>query len=277
MTIQGFQARSVTAVRSERVVCVLKAGGLRSKAFQVGFEEDGSLFIHFPYFKHRIGILSSSEIPANGERTADVNLEDGGKVTSHRVKHSHHADGRAHFSQDGKIFTAVKRQSIAIDKQNGHMFSLYIQGLHALDRVLADRDQQGLSPKRSVVDFQIDLATEAIKFVGRWLDINKIRVNEPNATVGPSHAMIDQDGVQMNSILIASPHGNPTHILAINCVSIPRLGPDKEVFLFHGGFDAAETMTDPTKRAGFLAFVYPLSEAGKTLERIGSVDYAKKT
>ena len=71
MTTQGFQARSVTAIRSERVVCVLKTGGLRSKAFQVGFEEDGSLFIHFPYFKHRIGILSSSEIPANGERSAD--------------------------------------------------------------------------------------------------------------------------------------------------------------------------------------------------------------
>ncbi len=99
--MQGFQAKTVAAVRSEHVVCVVKASELRAKAFQIGFDKDGSLFIHFPYFQHRTGILSSSEIPATGGRKADVNLEHGGKVTSHRVKYSHHPDGRAHFSQDG--------------------------------------------------------------------------------------------------------------------------------------------------------------------------------
>jgi len=107
--MQGFHAKNVAAVLSERVVCVVKVGELRAKAFQIGFERDGSLFIHFPYFRHRIGILSSAEIPATGERKVDVSLEHGGKVTSHLIKYSHHTDGRAHFSQDGKIFTAIKR------------------------------------------------------------------------------------------------------------------------------------------------------------------------
>jgi hypothetical protein len=44
------------------------------------------------------------------------------------------------------------------------------------------------------------------------------------------------------------------------------------MFLFYGGFDPAEMMTDPTKEAGFLAFLYPLSAAEMTRERLGSVD-----
>jgi hypothetical protein len=45
------------------------------------------------------------------------------------------------------------------------------------------------------------------------------------------------------------------------------------VFLFQGAFDAPETMIDPMKEAGFLAFMYPVSEADNVRERLGSVDY----
>jgi hypothetical protein len=82
--------------------------------------------------------------------------------------------------------------------------------------------------------------------------------------------------VRTDAILVASPHANAKHVLAITCVVIPRLGSDPEIFLFHGGFDTPETMTDPTKEAGFLAFLYPLSEAANVRERLGSVDYVPK-
>jgi hypothetical protein len=111
--MQGYQAQNVDAIRAERVVCAVRAGQLRVKAFQVVFHKDGSFFISFPYFRHRTGILSISSIPANGLRESQVNLEHGGKVTSHLVKYSHHVDGRAHFSQDGKVFTAIKRPLLA--------------------------------------------------------------------------------------------------------------------------------------------------------------------
>lgn len=151
--MNGFQAGNIDAIRCERVVCVVKAGDLRAKAFQIVFGRDGSLFITFPYFKHRVGLLSSSSIFATGTRQSQANLEKGGKVTSHLVKYSHHTDGTTHFSQTGKIVTAVKRQSIALDKQHGHIFSLLIQGLHALD-VADPAEDGGMSPKRTVVDFQ---------------------------------------------------------------------------------------------------------------------------
>ena len=272
---KGFHAVNINAIRCERVVCVVKAADLRAKAFQIVFGEDGSLFITFPYFRHRTGILSASAIPVTGTRQSQVNLEQGGKVTSHLVKYSHHTDGCAHFSQSGKIITAIKRQSIALDRQHGHIFSLIIQGLHALDVAHAVKDA-GTSPKRGVVDFQIE-PSEAIKFVGRWFDVTKMRLNNPTPTIGPTLLTLDPDGVQRNACLFASPHANAKHVLAVTCERVPKLGPQPEMFMFYGGFDPAEIMTDPTKEAGFLAFLYPQSEADKIRERLGSVDYIPKS
>jgi hypothetical protein len=270
----GFQAGNIDAIRSDRVVCVVKAGDLRAKAFQVFFGEDGSLFITFPYFRHRIGILSESVIPANGARQSQVNLEHGGKITSHLVKYSHHPNGRAHFSQTGKIVTAIKRQSIALGTQHGHLFSLLIQGLGALNVADAIKDV-GTSPKRSVIDFHIE-PSEAIKFVGRWFDVNKMRFNNPTPTIGPTFVTVGPDGAQRSACLLASPHTNAKHVLALTCEAIPKLGPAPEVFIFYGGFDP-EIMTNPTREAGFLAFLYPVSEAEKIRERLGSVDYVPKS
>jgi hypothetical protein len=275
LEMAGFRAGNIAAFRSERVVCVVKAGEVMAKAFQVVFAVDGSLFITFPYFRHRTGILSSSSIPATGTRQTEVNLERGGKVTSHLVKYSHHTDGRAHFSQTGKIVTAIKRQSIALDKQHGHIFSLLIQGLHALDAADPLKDV-GASPKRTVVNFEVE-PPEAVKFVGRWFDVNEMRFSNPTPTIGPTLLTLDADGAQTNACLFASPHANAKHVLAVTCQVIPKLGPAPEVFMFYGGFDPSEIMTDPTKEAGFLAFLYPLSDADKARERLGSVDYAAKT
>ena len=269
--MQGFQAGNVDAIRSGRVVCVVTTGDLRVKAFQILFGGDGSLFITFPYFRHRTGILSVSAIPATGKRQSQVNLEQRGKVTSHLVKYSHHPDGRAHFSQTGKIVTVIKRQSIALEKQHGHMFSLLIQGLRALDTADPRKDTV-MSSKRAVVDFAVG-SSEAIKFAGHWFDVNEMRFNNPTLTIGPTLLTTDPDGIQRNACLFASPNANTRHVLAITCEPISKLGPEPEIFLFYGGFDPAQTMKDATKEAGFLAFLYPLSEADKMTERLGSVDF----
>jgi hypothetical protein len=73
--MHGFQPIRVEAIRSQRIVCIIKACELRVKAFQVIFHKDGSLFINFPYFRHRTGLLSSSAIPGNGQEQTQVNLE----------------------------------------------------------------------------------------------------------------------------------------------------------------------------------------------------------
>jgi hypothetical protein len=269
--MQRYQAQNVDAIRAERVVCTVRAGQLRVKAFQIVFHRDGSFFISFPYFRHRTGILSISSIPANGSRESQVNLEQGGKVTSHLVKYSHHVDGRAHFSQDGRVFTTIKRQSISLDKQRGHIFSLLIQGLGALDSA-KDEFQ---STKRAAIEFAME-PPEAIKFVGRWFDVSEMRFSNPTLTIGPVVPSLDPDGVRTDLIFAASPYANARHVLAISCIPVPRLGPESEIFMFYGGFSAREIMTDPTKEAGFLAFIYPVADAEKLRERLGSVDYILK-
>ena len=273
--MRGFQPIRVEAIRSERIVCIIKAHELRVKALQVIFRKDGSLFINFPYFRHRTGLLSSSSIPGNGQRKADVNLEQGGKITSHLVKYSHHPDGRAHFSQDGKIVTAVKRQSVPLRRQEGHIFSLLIQGLNALERADPVRDAIA-STKRASIEFALE-PPEAVKIIGRWHDINKLRCSEANSVVGPAVPSLDADGTRGDAILVASPYPEVRHVLGLSCVPIHKLGSEPEVFVFYGGFDAPEAMTNPTKEAGFLAFIYPIGESEKTRQRLGDVDYVPRS
>ena len=69
---------------------------------------------------------------------------------------------------------------------------------------------------------------------------------------------------------------NARHVLAISCIPIPALGPEPEIFLFYGGFPSPDIMTDPSKEAGFLAFMYPVIEPEKLRERLGSVDFINR-
>jgi hypothetical protein len=273
--VRGFQVKNVDAIRSSRIVAVINTSQLRVKAFQIIFSEDGSFFINFPYFRHRIGLLCASALPADGKRQTDINLEQGGKVASHLVKYSHHPDGRAHFSQTGKIITAVKRQSIPLDAQNGHIFTLHIQGLAAFEPADPVKDAT-TSLKRAVIEFTME-PPDSVKFVGRWLDVNKIRCSNPVPSIGPIVPTQDPGGAWTNSIFVANPHPNTRHVLAISCIPFHKLGTEPEMLMFYGGFDALQAMTDPTKEGGFLAFIYPVSEVDNIRQRLGSVDYVQKS
>jgi hypothetical protein len=191
------------------------------------------------------------------------------------VKYSHHPDGRAHFSQDGKIVTSVKRQSVPLDRQEGHIFSLLIQGLNALETADPVKDAT-TSTNRASVEFTLE-PPEALKIVGRWYAVDKLRCSDSNSVVGQVVPTFDPDGTRGDAILVASPYPDVRHVLSLSCVPIHKLGSEPEIFLFYGGFDARDAMTDPTVEAGFLAFLYPISESEKARQRLGSVDYVPKT
>jgi hypothetical protein len=132
------------------------------------------------------------------------------------------------------------------------------------------------SSKRALVEFALK-SPEAIKFAGHWFDVDILRFNNLTPIIGPTVLLVDPDGIQRNACMLASPNANARHVLAITCEAIARLGPEPEMFLFYGGFDPAETMQDVTKEAGFLAFLYPISEAEKVRARLGTVDYVPKS
>ncbi len=264
----------VAAFRSEQTVVTVQVGATRFKLFQVFFGRDGSLFVTFPYFGHRTGILAAATIPGNGQNTSQVNLQVGGKIASHLVKYSHHPDGRAHFSQTGKVRTEIKRQSVALNVQHGHIFSLLVQGLNAFDKA-DDTKDVGSSPKRTALTFQVAGSAEigAIKFVGRWLDVSKITAVGSSAIVGPTLLTQDSAGNQRNGVLVASRYDDePRHVLCITSEPVPRLGPDPEMMCFYGGFAPREVMDDTAQDAGFLAFLYPVLDAAELKKTLGSID-----
>ena len=138
------------------------------------------------------------------------------------------------------------------------------------------KDAEGLSDKRAIIDFPVH-STYTVKFAGRWLDLSKLRGNNPDGAVGPRQQLVEPGGATTEAVLVANPYTNLTHVLAITCVAIPSLSQDAELFSFYGGFDPPEKMTDPTKPAGFLASLYPISDAEKTRDRLGSVDFVAKS
>jgi len=266
----------VNAFRSERVIITVEVDGRRCKIFQVFFGRDHSLFVNFPYFRHRIGLLAATTVPGNGQSTFHVDLAKSGKVASHLVKYSHHPDGRAHFSQDGKVRTEIKRQSMRLDDQSGHMFSAIIQGPAAFDEAHPVKDT-GTSPKRTVLTFTFQIAPQAIKIIGRWFNspVQLFGDNNLPLRVGPNVSMMRPDGHQQIGYLVASPYDNAQHILFLTCESVPSLSEEPELLIFYGGFDPPEVMNDTTKEAGFLGFSYPAHDAENLKQTRGTIDFVK--
>lgn len=266
---------NVRAFRSERVVITVQKGNVRRKVCQIFFGADQSLYVGFPYWKHRTGILAAATIPA-GRSSAEVSLEFGGKVSSHLVKYSHHPDGRAHFSQTGKVRTDIKRHSVPLAAQNGHIFTMLVQGIDAFDAANKPQDK-GLSKRRATLTFQLEGpdSVDSIKLVGRLYDHRALQFGgQIPIEIGPTIFAQEPNGVGTQGFLIASPFENATNVLLITCAQFHRLGPEAEALVFYGGFSPPEVMTDETKEAGFLAFIYPVADAAGLRKRIGTIDIA---
>ena len=117
---------------------------------QINFSKnDGSLFVNFPYYKHKQGIAGHFKFPAN-LYSHNLNLIKEGKVTSHLVKYSHHPDGEAHFSQDGRVLTTIKKKSLRLCEVDDHIFTVLFQGISNFS--YADRKRDiGHSFKRTTL------------------------------------------------------------------------------------------------------------------------------
>lgn len=150
--LPGHQADNITAFRSSTVVLTIQRG---RDVLQLVFGRDGSVFVTFPYFKHRTGILSATTTAATGRSESVVNLEQGGRVTSHLVKYSHDPSGWAHFSQTGKIRKEVRRRSVPLATHEGHLFTVLINDLQSFDWARGPKHNAQVTPGRTVITVEI--------------------------------------------------------------------------------------------------------------------------
>lgn len=265
----------VLAYLSKLVVVSINVDGMSYLAFQINFRPDGSVFVNFPYFRHRSGILAAATIPANGLHTSEINLQKSGKATSHLVKYSHHSDGRVHFSQDGPVFTEIIRQSIPLAQYRGHLFTVIVQGCRGFQTAHRAKDKAPPTSTRTNLTFAFDSSpnSNAIKFVGYWYDLKDFPLDQarPN-TVGPNFTAKTPSGEQHNGFLIGNPAGDGRHVLFLYCYQIPRVSSEDEILHFYGGFDSRETMDNVFQEAGFLTFIYPITDFDDLKKTIGTVD-----
>jgi len=151
------------AYAADRVVIGVRNSSIHKKIFQINFRSrDGSLFVTVPYANLGVGRVGVVEC-ASGDPDS-LFFGESAPITTHAVKYSHHPDGQAHFSQDGKVFTRIRRKAVPLTAAQGHLFTVMVQGLHLFE----DLTQSDVaSTKRGVVSMPVrDGPIEALKFVG---------------------------------------------------------------------------------------------------------------
>lgn len=265
-----------SVLRSEMFVVSAEWRGQRHKLFQCRFsKKDGSLFVSLPYFSQSTGLVSLATLPV-GE-SATINLQEGGKVSSHLVKYSHHPDGRAHFSQDGKVLTVIKKNAVPLEGHGGHLFTLHIHGLRDFKALTDAEARQGPSVKRTGLTFTLeDGESDAVKFVGMLYRDTALERMAVGGLVQPRTHVVGPDGKPKAAFIVSTAAGLPgqERCLVLSCEAMPSLGhTGNSSVLFLGGFDAAAVMNDPTCSATFLALSYPVDDPEELRQRLGSIDY----
>jgi hypothetical protein len=271
---------AIARFKSRRIIIQAVAGCSRHNIVQISFiKRDGSLIVSFPYGRHSEGLLSIGTVPAD-QATAEVSLLPQGKCTSHRVKYTHHPDGRAHFSQDHKIVTAMARHSVPFDSIEGHVFTVQAAGLHEFQP--ATRSKDLAAPTANRVNLSFALGSElpqAIKIVGRLYNATTLetrintRIIGGPGIVGPILGVQDALG-QSLAFLVGNPCAALANmILLVTCQIMPPPQKPWSGLIFQGGFDPRGHFDDVSHSASFLALTYPIENFDDLVSRLGSVDY----
>jgi hypothetical protein len=238
-------------------------------------KRDGSVFVTFPYFEHTTGIVSVVTAPG-GSRSATLDLQPKGKVSSHLVKYSHHPDGTALFSQDGRVRSLIRKQSVPLAEMDGHLFTIHAHGLMKFREAdKADAEDKAPNVKRTDLTFRfIDQQPESLKFLGQMFSVGSLVRKTSDGLIKPQMWLRDPGQKDVPAFVCAAPDGVLAHsCLLISCESLPRLDQSRESsLLFLGGFDESVVVRDRGRPTSCLALSYPLDNADELRRRIGSID-----
>jgi hypothetical protein len=259
------------------VIVAVNQGGDRRKMFQLMFLKDGSLTVSFPYFKEAACQLAIGTMPP-APMPPKISLGERLWGSSHRVKYTHHVDGRVHFSQDGKIRTVVRRQAIPLTAADGHLFTVQLQGLSAFKALPTDQLHPPNVSRANAV-FEINGApTDSLKFLGRIHSRDRLihSLVSIKAPVGPRMVLQSPDGRRHMSIMMAAPN-HPDRLLFITAEAIPLLNQDGPTITFIGGFDPPEIVFDHGVPSDFLFMASPAGDLEKVFREHGTVDFTPRS
>ena len=223
---EGRDARPVP--RAQRYLLLADLDGTLYQLFSVTFTRDG-IFVNFPYHPDAPGAVCRAPVEPTG--AVAVNLDAVTSTTTHRIKYSHHVDGRAHFSQDRKIHTRIVNQARRLDEDIPHMFTMSLQGIGQFAPLAGVKTRY--TPSRFTLDGYHDYPR--LQITGRWF------AQPPGLVDGMTNPVaLGVDGVQLpDGLALAAPAGSPLAdgVLVMNGSLEDGLPVTADSFLlFMGGF-----------------------------------------
>lgn len=252
--------------RAQSFNIVAYYGGSEHRIVKVAFGGDGGIYVHFPSFSRDDGLVGTFTLMPGIPRPTNLNLAESGKVTGHRVKYTHHVDGRAHFSQTGRVRSEVGRQAVPLSSQRGHLFTVQIQAL----REFASPRQSDRTPK---LTFDLNGNFPGLKIVCRRFPLDGMRPLDPETWSANPKGIVFPDGRRLVGLFVAPPEGTPLseNVLLLSPEEWKNTDAEPCV-IFLGGFDPPEHALNPSKETSCLALLYPCSDINKLRDRIGTID-----
>lgn len=235
---------------------------------KVKFAKNGTIYVLFHGFVSSQGVLSKIVMQPGEGGPVDKDLSQYGVVTSHQVKFSYHADGRVHFSQDGKVLTVIQRESTALDTQIGHLCTIQAQSIDSFSAP-KNKDKQRLT-------FTIEGEIQAVKLVIQRLPMSALNVPEDTPQDARPLGIDGFAGGPKAGLFVAPPVGFKfdDHVLFISAETTNYLSSDqKPILMFLGGFDHQSIALDHSSATEFLAFSYPCSDFEALKQKIECIDY----
>ncbi|MDB4914685.1 MAG: hypothetical protein JWM95_2329 [Gemmatimonadetes bacterium] len=246
-----------------------------TQLLQIQLRKNGQIFAQCPYFVSSAGLVGECETVVDGNMNGQIRLGEVGITTSHLVKYSHPLDGNAHFSQDGKVHTQIRRQSFRLDSAGGHLFEFHLFGLSSFAAIVPGEERK----KRVYLPFATLGAAHAATVVGEWIPKARLRewAQEAGGTLGPiGHLPYDRAGKPYLACLLGHPNPDLDRYgllsISVNPV-VPPASISQPQLLMLGGWDAGSLKAGPGDSVRFLAFMYPAGNIDAMRRRLGSIDY----
>lgn len=269
----------ISTLRSEKYIIVINTEKYRSKVLQIIFHNDGSIFITFPYFEHTNGIVSLVTIPPNLKGITNLSVLEGGKATSHLVKYSYHPDGKSQFSQDGKVYTKIRKQCPPINEINGSFFTTRFQDLSSYDQFLLEKEKIHAPLKRTYIEAVLEKKNPpTIKISGLVFKRDVFQKDLSGHMIGPTTKIRDRFNKIWDACVLSAPIGHMCENInmVLTCEVVPRIDRANQAHLsFMGGYDERSIAIDKSRETSFLFFAYPLSDTTDIVHKIGSIDFRK--
>lgn len=246
---------------------VAKADSSLHRIAKIKFGVDGSIYVFFPGFNHTKGIVCRAVLRGGIVAQTSIDFKENGKVTSHLVKYAHHSDGEAHFSQDGKVKTEVRRKSMPLSQQRGHLFTIQVQKIDSFPCLK--------SPRKKQLTINIPENIRALKIIGWRYNLSDF-VSSEGFNFSSIKGIRTPDGIIRQGLFVAPPENYPLNdvVLFLSVEEISWLNENKDAqLIFLGGFDNLSTALNHSFDTEFLAFAYPCSDFIRLKESIGCIDF----